>query len=131
MHLREADNVFIGCGMVTEVACWMQTGERQAARIRVIYLRSMLNQDVGFFDTDAKTGDIVSSISADSLLVQDAISEKVTLNVLTFCMQVLKPLLCVPRNIVYQESSNLPTCLNRIFQRALLHKFWNLFLPLQ
>ncbi|KAG0586096.1 hypothetical protein KC19_2G063800 [Ceratodon purpureus] len=59
-----------------EVAAWMQSGERQAARMRVRYLQSMLKQDVSFFDTDAKTGDIVSSISSDTLLVQDAISEK-------------------------------------------------------
>lgn len=62
-----------------EVAAWMQTGERQAARIRVRYLQALLKQDVSFFDTDAKTGDIVSSISSDTLLVQDAISEKVSL----------------------------------------------------
>lgn len=37
----------------------------------------MLSQDVGFFDTDATTGEIVSRISSDTLLVQDAISEKV------------------------------------------------------
>lgn len=59
-----------------EVAAWMYTGERQAARIRVRYLAAMLKQDVSFFDTDAKSGDIVSSISSDTLLVQDAISEK-------------------------------------------------------
>lgn len=55
----------------------MYTGERQAARLRVRYLQAMLKQDVGFFDTDAKSGDIVSSISSDTLLVQDALSEKV------------------------------------------------------
>lgn len=55
----------------------MQTGERQAARIRVKYLEALLKQDVGFFDTDARTGEIVSSISSDTLLIQDAISEKV------------------------------------------------------
>lgn len=60
-----------------EVAAWMYSGERQAARIRVRYLEAMLKQDVSFFDTDAKTGDIVSSISSDTLLVQDALSEKV------------------------------------------------------
>ena len=32
---------------------------------------------MGFFDTDARTGDIVFSVSTDTLLVQDAISEKV------------------------------------------------------
>ncbi|CAK9872650.1 unnamed protein product [Sphagnum jensenii] len=59
-----------------EVACWMQTGERQSARMRVSYLRAMLSQDVGFFDTDCSTAEIVSRISSDTLLVQDAISEK-------------------------------------------------------
>lgn len=57
----------------------MQTGERQSARMRVAYLKAMLSQDVGFFDTDASTGEIVSRISSDTLLVQDAISEKVHL----------------------------------------------------
>lgn len=56
----------------------MQTGERQSARMRVAYLQAMLAQDVGFFDTDASTGEIVSRISSDTLLVQDAISEKVS-----------------------------------------------------
>jgi ATP-binding cassette subfamily B (MDR/TAP) protein 1 len=63
--------------MGAEVACWMQTGERQSARMRVSYLRAMLSQDVGFFDTDCNTAEIVTRISSDILLVQDAISEKV------------------------------------------------------
>lgn len=60
-----------------EIACWMHTGERQVGKLRERYLEAVLKQDVGFFDTDAMTGDIVFSISTDTLLVQDAISEKV------------------------------------------------------
>lgn len=60
-----------------EVSCWMQTGDRQAARLRTKYLESLLRQDVGYFDTDTNTGDFVSSIASDPLMVQDAISEKV------------------------------------------------------
>lgn len=60
-----------------EIACWMYTGERQASTLRKKYLEAVLRQDVGFFDTDARTGDIVFSVSTDTLLVQDAISEKV------------------------------------------------------
>ncbi|KAK4752848.1 hypothetical protein SAY87_021646 [Trapa incisa] len=60
-----------------EIACWMYTGERQACTLRKKYLEAVLKQDVGFFDTDARTGDIVFSVSTDTLLVQDAISEKV------------------------------------------------------
>jgi ATP-binding cassette subfamily B (MDR/TAP) protein 1 len=56
----------------------MQTGERQAACMRVRYLQAVLKQDVTFFDTDAvRTGDVMSVISSDTLLVQDAVSEKV------------------------------------------------------
>ncbi|XP_057835072.2 ABC transporter B family member 19 [Cryptomeria japonica] len=74
---------FIYLGLVVlvsswaEIACWMHTGERQVGKWRKKYLEAVLKQDVGFFDTDAGTGDIVFSISTDTLLVQDAISEKV------------------------------------------------------
>ncbi|KAI7994177.1 ABC transporter B family member 2 [Camellia lanceoleosa] len=61
----------------TEVACWMHTGERQAAKMRMEYLRSMLNQDISVFDTDASsTGEVISAITSDIIVVQDAISEK-------------------------------------------------------
>ncbi|MFS7948140.1 putative ABC-type xenobiotic transporter [Helianthus anomalus] len=60
-----------------EIGCWMYTGERQVSAMRKRYLEAVLKQDVGFYDTDARTGDIVFSISTDTLLVQDAISEKV------------------------------------------------------
>lgn len=56
----------------------MYTGERQVGTLRKKYLEAVLKQDVGFFDTDARTGDIVFSVSTDTLLVQDAISEKVS-----------------------------------------------------
>lgn len=55
----------------------MYTGERQVSTLRKRYLEAVLKQDVGFYDTDARTGDIVFGISTDTLLVQDAISEKV------------------------------------------------------
>lgn len=55
----------------------MYSGERQASALRKKYLEAVLKQDVGFYDTDARTGDVVFSVSTDTLLVQDAISEKV------------------------------------------------------
>ncbi|XP_024522226.1 ABC transporter B family member 19 [Selaginella moellendorffii] len=59
-----------------EVSCWMHSGERQSAKIRIKYLKSILVQDVGFFDTDMCVGEIVNQISSDILIIQDAISEK-------------------------------------------------------
>ncbi|CAI5997677.1 unnamed protein product [Closterium sp. NIES-65] len=64
-------------GAWLEVSCWMHTGERQSARIRERYLAAILKQEIGFFDTESSSGQIVSNVSGDVLLVQDAISEKV------------------------------------------------------
>ncbi|PSR91622.1 ABC transporter B family member 2 like [Actinidia chinensis var. chinensis] len=61
----------------TEVACWMHSGERQAAKMRMAYLRSILSQDISIFDTEASTGEVISAITSDIIVVQDAISEKV------------------------------------------------------
>ncbi|MBA0563722.1 hypothetical protein Golob_008689, partial [Gossypium lobatum] len=55
----------------------MHTGERQAAKMRMAYLKSMLNQDISLFDTEASTGQVISAITSDIILVQDALSEKV------------------------------------------------------
>ena len=62
-----------------EVACWMHSGERQAAKMRMAYLRSMLSQDISIFDTEASTGEVIAAVTSDIIVVQDAISEKVNL----------------------------------------------------
>ncbi|XWS76724.1 hypothetical protein CRYUN_Cryun01aG0202400 [Craigia yunnanensis] len=60
-----------------QVACWMVTGERQAARIRGLYLKTILRQDVAFFDVETNTGEVVGRMSGDTVLIQDAMGEKV------------------------------------------------------
>lgn len=55
----------------------MITGERQAARIRNLYLKTIMRQDVAFFDTETNTGEVVNRISGDTVLIQEAIGEKV------------------------------------------------------
>ena len=55
----------------------MITGEKQAARIRSLYLKTILRQDVGFFDKEANTGEIVGRMSGDTVLIQEAMGEKV------------------------------------------------------
>jgi ATP-binding cassette subfamily B (MDR/TAP) protein 1 len=54
----------------------MHTGERQAAKMRMAYLKSMLSQDISLFDTEASTGEVIAAITSDIIVVQDAISEK-------------------------------------------------------
>lgn len=61
-----------------EVSCWMCTGERQSGRIRAKYLRAILRQEVAYFErTQSSTAEVVNNVSADTLLVQGAMSEKV------------------------------------------------------
>eukprot|EP00250_Pteridium_aquilinum_P022329 c25352_g1_i4 orf=3-1601(-) len=59
-----------------EVSMWMYTGERQAARIRLKYMKAVIMQEVGLFDTDTTTAQIVAGISSDTELIQDAIGSK-------------------------------------------------------
>jgi ATP-binding cassette subfamily B (MDR/TAP) protein 1 len=55
----------------------MITGERQAARIRNLYLKTILRQEIAFFDKYTSTGEVVGRMSGDTVLIQDAMGEKV------------------------------------------------------
>ncbi|PHU08868.1 ABC transporter B family member 9, partial [Capsicum chinense] len=59
------------------MSCWMVTGERQATRIRGLYLKTILRQDIGFFDTETTTGEVIGRMSGDTILIQDALGDKV------------------------------------------------------
>ncbi|KAJ4718787.1 ABC transporter B family protein [Melia azedarach] len=61
----------------TEVTCWIVIGERQAARIRSLYLKTILRQDIGFYDMETRTGEVIQRMSGNTVLIQDAMGEKV------------------------------------------------------
>ncbi|KAK9282140.1 hypothetical protein L1049_005052 [Liquidambar formosana] len=63
-------------GAYLEITCWRLVGERSAQRIRTEYLRAVLRQDIGFFDTDVSTGDIMHGISSDVAQIQEVMGEK-------------------------------------------------------
>ncbi|EEF47169.1 ABC transporter B family member 11 [Ricinus communis] len=73
--------VYLGIGSSVasflQVVCWMVTGERQAARIRGLYLKTILRQDIAFFDKETNTGEVIGRMSGDTVLIQDAMGEKV------------------------------------------------------
>jgi ATP-binding cassette subfamily B (MDR/TAP) protein 1 len=69
--------------MFVEGLCWTQTAERQASRMRRLYLEAVLRQQVEFFDTSgpssqATTFRVISTISDDADTVQDFLAEKVS-----------------------------------------------------
>ncbi|PIN18761.1 Multidrug/pheromone exporter, ABC superfamily [Handroanthus impetiginosus] len=69
----------LGCGVAAflQVACWTTTGERQSARFRSLYLKSILQQEIAYFDKEVSTGEVIGRISGDTILIQNAIGEKV------------------------------------------------------
>ncbi|KAL5223155.1 hypothetical protein ABZP36_027868 [Zizania latifolia] len=73
--------IYLGIGTSVasflQVSCWTMTGERQSARIRSLYLEAILRQDIAFFDVEMTTGEAASRMSADTVLIQDALGEKV------------------------------------------------------
>ncbi|XP_020538712.1 ABC transporter B family member 4 isoform X2 [Jatropha curcas] len=68
----------LGSGFASffQVSCWVITGERQAARIRNLYLKMILRQDISFFDKESNTGEVIGRMSGDTILIQDAMGEK-------------------------------------------------------
>ncbi|KAI3843440.1 hypothetical protein MKX03_024334 [Papaver bracteatum] len=68
----------IGSGVASffQVACWMITGERQAVRIRGLYLKMIMRQEIAFFDKETTRGEVIGRMSGDIILIQDAIGEK-------------------------------------------------------
>ena len=77
MHTIKYPRLF----MFAEGLCWARTAERQTSRMRLEYLKSVLKQDVAFFDTQeagsSTTYEVVSTITADSNAIQVTIGEKV------------------------------------------------------
>ncbi|KAL3829928.1 hypothetical protein ACJIZ3_018730 [Penstemon smallii] len=74
--------VYLGLAVMAaafmEGYCWSKTSERQVLKIRYKYLEAVLRQEVGFFDSqEATTSEIINSISKDTSLIQQALSEKV------------------------------------------------------
>lgn len=61
-----------------EITCWKIIGERSALRIRREYLKAVLRQEIGFFDTEVSTSEVMQSISSDVAQIQDVMGEKVT-----------------------------------------------------
>ncbi|KJZ78917.1 hypothetical protein HIM_01690 [Hirsutella minnesotensis 3608] len=70
----------IGEFIVTYVATvgFIYTGEHISAKIREHYLESCMRQNIGFFDK-LGAGEVTTRITSDTNLIQDGISEKVSL----------------------------------------------------
>ncbi|KAK9449525.1 P-loop containing nucleoside triphosphate hydrolase protein [Limtongia smithiae] len=72
--------VYIAVGDVLlsyiQMFVFIDRGEVLSSRIREHYLKATLKQNIGYFDR-LGSGEVTTRISADTLLIQDAISEKI------------------------------------------------------
>ncbi|XP_072060810.1 ABC transporter B family member 17 isoform X6 [Arachis hypogaea] len=70
----------VGLSAFVEGMCWARTAERQASRMKMEYLKSVLRQEIGFFDSQtagtSTTYQVVSLISSDANTIQVALCEK-------------------------------------------------------
>ncbi|KAL4638831.1 hypothetical protein ACB092_03G175300 [Castanea dentata] len=70
----------VGISAFIEGICWTRAAERQANCIRMEYLKAVLRQEVGYFDTNATSSTsfrVISTISSDAHIIQDTIAEKI------------------------------------------------------
>ena len=68
-------------------ACWMIAGERQGIACRKAYLRSLLGQEIAWFDVTNQM-ELASKFATDSFAFQGAIGEKISTLIMTLSMFV-------------------------------------------
>ncbi|CDP04961.1 unnamed protein product [Coffea canephora] len=61
---------------VVETGCWMHASQRQVSRLRLAFLRAVLRQEMGAFDTDLSSAKVITGITDHMCIIQDAIGEK-------------------------------------------------------
>ncbi|KAF0891678.1 hypothetical protein E2562_010895 [Oryza meyeriana var. granulata] len=77
--------VAVGACSFLEGLCWTRTAERQASRMRRLYLEAVLRQEVAFFDDGAPSSQsqaattfrVISTVSHDADTIQDFLGEKI------------------------------------------------------
>jgi ABC-type multidrug transport system fused ATPase/permease subunit len=62
----------------THMVCWVTAGENQTKRIRELYFKAILRQEVGWFDKN-DTGALTTQMTANISMIQDGLSDKVGL----------------------------------------------------
>ncbi|KAL3837989.1 hypothetical protein ACJIZ3_022580 [Penstemon smallii] len=73
---QEDAHYYYRCNDYRKIGCWMYTSERQVRRLRLAFLKALLSQEIGAFDTSLTSGKIISGISSHMSIIQDAIGEK-------------------------------------------------------
>ncbi|CAK7329037.1 unnamed protein product [Dovyalis caffra] len=62
--------------MEVQVGCWMYASERQLARLRLAFLKTVLSQDIGVFKMNLTGEKVISGVTNHMSIIQEAIGEK-------------------------------------------------------
>ncbi|EAR92380.2 ABC transporter family protein (macronuclear) [Tetrahymena thermophila SB210] len=73
---------FLSCSMLY---CWINVGEKQAINIRYSYFKSMIQQDISYFDS-INSNELSSKVALDCFKIQQAIGEKLCMYIYTLSM---------------------------------------------
>ncbi|KAL4504019.1 hypothetical protein ABPG72_022649 [Tetrahymena utriculariae] len=73
---------FLSCSMLY---CWIHVGEKQAINIRCSYFKSMIQQDISYFDS-IHSNELSSKVALDCFKIQQAIGEKLCMYIYTLSM---------------------------------------------
>ena len=83
--VNESVPYFVYIGLVTFVGaylqsfCWSTTAVRQVNRMRSMYLKHVLHQETGYFDTEGTSGFLLQGLNEDCNAIQQGIGEKVAM----------------------------------------------------
>lgn len=69
------------------IASWLITGERQSIECRKQYLKSLLRQEIGWFDS-INQAELSSQFSSDTMAFQGALSDKIPLILYVIAMAI-------------------------------------------
>nr|XP_018672478.2 multidrug resistance protein 1A-like isoform X1 [Ciona intestinalis] len=70
-----------------QVACWMMQAVRQVRKIRILFFKSILRQDISFFDLNS-AGELNTRLADDISKIQDGISDKVSISIQMLCRAI-------------------------------------------
>uniref|UniRef100_H2ZR91 Bile salt export pump n=1 Tax=Ciona savignyi TaxID=51511 RepID=H2ZR91_CIOSA len=69
------------------VCCWMMQAVRQVRKIRILFFKSILRQDISFFDLNS-AGELNTRLADDISKIQDGISDKVSISIQMLCRAI-------------------------------------------
>ena len=65
--------------------CWISVGERQAIRFRMEYFKSLIKQEIGYFDS-IQANEYSAKVATECFQIQQAVGEKTSVFIYTISM---------------------------------------------